>query len=231
MKKIDWTNSKIPYLLLTAILVVAIIAGGPSAGTFSGIGKSLLWIVCIPTALVLIVWLAKKYGATATRIVRKAVFGTTTVVTETVTGKGRGVLKWLFIIAVVVTALYLFGSWVHNTRRPGSRTTTPRPEHWRLTWFAVPGVPTRNNRATGSYRASVIRNDPAVMEVVMYYNGNRQTRFFWDKTRGDSGEWSQAEPRDGGKWFLKATAPGRFTGAFTYVKSGDQWIPCELVRE
>lgn len=134
----------------------------------------------------------------------------------------------MFLVAGRVLKIGWFKDKPKNTRNGVSQTT---PDSWKLTWLKPPGTPTRKNQDGGSYPASIVRNDDTVMEIVVTYEKGRKCRFFWDKTRGATGEWSQATPKDEGVWWLKETSSGhRFTGALTDTASRGAWLPFELVK-
>ena len=154
--------------------------------------------------------------------------------------------KWGTVLALLLAIGVLYNLKPEGKVSAGDNSTVkrvaPAEERWTLTWALPPDVKNNDPRRSllvGSYKAQIVRNDSVVFEIVMFFEDGwgrkNQSHFFWNKTRSDYGEWSQTEPADGGKWYLKPspTTPGKFIGALTSEKCtrSDQWIPMELVRK
>jgi hypothetical protein len=115
--------------------------------------------------------------------------------------------------------------------------TSNRPDDglkWELFWEKPPDVSGGNSKLrTFNSEVRILENNTRRFVFIQYYKWEGKTEeahFFWDKTK-TYGDWSQNNPPDKGKWWLKPD-PGskdRYHGGQSDSRS-TKFIPMWLVR-
>lgn len=93
------------------------------------------------------------------------------------------------------------------------------PRQYEVCWQKPPEVGGHKPKLRNAcYDAYIIRNDEFVLEFIVVWIDNYQevkARFFWDKTAGEHGVWSQPTPAHNplhGDWWLASDGRDNFNG-------------------